>query len=1064
MKKKALLFGALPAMAIASGLFLYKSTESKGSYEQRLSSHLDAPASSIEGTYEYYHQLKGDFTKADWERARALSMSITQDRTTFNWYDQGPDNVGGRTRAIVVDRNNINHLYAGSVSGGLYESNNRGNLWSKVDEFAENLAISSMCQTVGGTFFAATGHQAELNGGSQNAYDSGANGYGLYKLNTDGTWVLIPGTEDYSYINEVVADDVNNVVFIACNQGLMKYDVASSTLSEVSSYPAAAACNSLSISKDGLVLIAHAVGGGPSAVLTSTDGGASFTDVSDPSVSDVPGKIALGGVGRIEFAISHEKVDGKYRVYGAAAAGNLRGMWRSTNDGLSWVRIAPAADGDPGEFDPYTSGGSGQGLYDNIITVVPGAPDKIIVGGIDCYTWDATGNWEQVSQWFLSPTNPNYVHADNHEMTWDSEGRLYIGNDGGISISDNAGSSSPEFYPANRGYAVTQFYAMGVSAHGDVIAGAQDNGVQANYHTGTTWREFKEVGGGDGFSANISFINRNIMFGSVYYSSVYRSSDRGENGSVFIPPFFLSGSSPCTIGDISGEGCGQFFTNFEMWEHPNDLESTDSLRYIPTEEFSIGDIIDVPSAVSQTFIKYTCPINVVFDDTLEANPGLTYNDTIAKDEITGGSFNLGLLDWEFIFGASAISIGDSILIHGVDTDDTIIVESINTIDHYIGTNPAKPGLFVDMGNNEEVYDVAWDTLIVQDPYQAWFALDMGGANGVWMTRNSLRFSAQTQGWFKAFDGVGDVASMEFSKNGDYLFIGTWSGGIYRYSGFNDAYSPTALIEGATIGGITYDTLVDNKGNKIVTQLKQIGSLGAPITGLASGPIGDPDYLVVTLGNYSGTGKVRESLNATALSPTFTAFGSFPGSGEGASGIGIPCYSVIVDRDNANIIVVGTEFGVFASENGGTTWANVSGALGNVPVYDMQQNWRTWNEGCKRPGEIYLGTHGAGIWSSDAFLSLPGSDNLAKDKFIPNLKLYPNPVSESGTIEFELEENGDVTLQIFNLNGQVVREVKANNLNAGKNLLAFDAQDLSKGTYILRLTSGTLSETTKFIKK
>jgi hypothetical protein len=163
-------------------------------------------------------------------------------------------------------------------------------------------------------------------------------------------------------------------------------------------------------------------------------------------------------------------------------------------------------------------------------------------------------------------------------------------------------------------------------------------------------------------------------------------------------------------------------------------------------------------------------------------------------------------------------------------------------------------------------------------------------------------------------------------------------------------------------------------------------------------------------------------------------------------------------------VVGTEFGVFATENGGTTWVNVSGAFGNVPVYDMQQNWRTWNEGCKRPGEIYLGTHGAGIWSSDAFLNLPGSDNLAKDKFIPNLKLYPNPVSESGMIEFELEENGDVTLQIFNLSGQVVREVKANNLNAGKNLLAFDAQDLSKGTYILRLTSGTLSETTKFIKK
>jgi hypothetical protein len=49
-------------------------------------------------------------------------------------------------------------------------------------------------------------------------------------------------------------------------------------------------------------------------------------------------------------------------------------------------------------------------------------------------------------------------------MVWDAWNRLYMGNDGGIGISDNATTESPDLYPANRGYNVTQFYATGVSA------------------------------------------------------------------------------------------------------------------------------------------------------------------------------------------------------------------------------------------------------------------------------------------------------------------------------------------------------------------------------------------------------------------------------------------------------------------------------------------------------------------------------------------------------------------------------------------------------------------------
>lgn len=1058
MKKKALLLGSLPVLAIASGLFFAGSGDTDGVYRTRTTSNLEQENGTFEAAKEYYRLVMGDYTEEEWERSKALASSIPQDRATFNWIDLGPDNIGGRTRAIVVDRNNINHLYAGSVSGGLFESINRSGTWSKVEEFNQNFAVSSMCQTIDGTFYVATGHSTEGISGGQAG--SGARGYGIYKLESDGSFTLLDGTDDYTWVNEIVCDDVNNVVWIACNQGLRKYDAATNTITDVDSGVPSGAVSSLSISKDGNVLVG--LGSGLSTIV-SNDGGSTFTDVSDDA--NTPNPIARDGA-RVEYAISHEKVDGKYRVYASAANSFLRGVWRSADSGINWERIAPAYDGvTPGSFSPFSSGGSGQGGYDNIITVVPGAPDRIILGGIDCYTWNTTGNWEQISQWFLSPTNPNYVHADNHEMVWDSWGRLYIGNDGGVAFSDNAGTETPTFHPANRGYNVTQFYATGFSAHGDVIGGSQDNGTLANWHTGTTWQEHNEVGGGDGFSCHASFINRNIIFSTIYFSALRRSSDRGENSTLFVPNQFTGLGAPCQVGAIDGTGCGQFITNFEMWEHPNDVASLDTLRYIPQEDFSAGDIVQVPSATSQTFIEYTSPIDIVFDDTLNHNPALTIQDTVIVTE-EGTDLNLGLLDWEFLFGEYEISEGDSIIISGVEEDDTVVVDDFYETPHYFGTNPDKPGVVIDMGNEEQLFNISFDTLLVVDTKQSWLALDMGGTNGLWMTRNALRFSAPETGWFLAGRNIGSVSSMEFSKDGNYLFIGTWTGNLYRLSGFNSAYSPTEVIEGPTLAGVTYDTLVDYLGTKHVMELTRIGTFGPPVTGIASGAIDDPDHLVVSLGNFgtAANSKVQESTNATGDSPSFSGIGLSPGFGDGASAAGIPCYSVVIDRDDPDVIVVGTEFGIFATEDGGSSWDNVSGGFGNTPVFDMGQNWRTWDEGCKRPGEIYAGTHGRGIWSTDAFLNLPDeNDQLDKEKFLPEIKLYPNPVREAGTVEFNLASNEDVTLQIFNLNGQVVRTVNANNLQAGKNQIAFDANELPKGTYILRLSSETMNETTKFIK-
>ena len=131
---------------------------------------------------------------------------------------------------------------------------------------------------------------------------------------------------------------------------------------------------------------------------------------------------------------------------------------------------------------------------------------------------------------------------------------------------------------------------------------------------------------------------------------------------------------------------------------------------------------------------------------------------------------------------------------------------------------------------------------------------------------------------------------------------------------------------------------------------------------------------------------------------------------------------------------------------------------------MKINWRTYNEGCLRPNEIYAGTHGRGIWSSDDFLNMPSQqDNLSTEKFISDIKVYPNPVNDYGNISFNLTETENVSVQIFNLSGQMVTEINRDNVAAGANTMQFDANDLPKGAYIIRLTAGDMIETSKFIK-
>ena len=125
------------------------------------------------------------------ERQEALANGRTPgDASDNNWVERGPNNVGGRVRAIMFDPNDatFKRVFAGGVSGGLWVNNDitTNTAWTRVN-VPENLSVSAITYDPNNTnvFYLGTGE----------SYVGGdVNGDGVWKSTNGGTtWTKVFG-------------------------------------------------------------------------------------------------------------------------------------------------------------------------------------------------------------------------------------------------------------------------------------------------------------------------------------------------------------------------------------------------------------------------------------------------------------------------------------------------------------------------------------------------------------------------------------------------------------------------------------------------------------------------------------------------------------------------------------------------------------------------------------------------------------------------------------------------------------------------------------------------------
>lgn len=413
----------------------------------------------------------------------------------------GPTNVGGRTRALLVDRSNGRRIFAGGMSGGLWKSNDAGNTWAPINDAASSLAVSSITQSPFNANIIYYGT------GESRANSAGVPGDGVWKSTNGGnSFFQLSSTAFNSHFDRIWKIEHGkqaskpNTIYVGTNEGgLYRSENGGSSWVRVHSSPRQV--NDIVTFSDGGVMIA-CYGSG----IYYSPNGNSGTFTKQTSTA-----LPTSGVKRIEIEHCAGRQNTVYAMFENSSQNGIGAFVRTTNRGTSWT-----AQTTPNTGNTYYR-------YCMMLGVHATDPSKVIVGASSSsfkYSTNGGASWATGA----------HTHADYHIVANNAQNpnEFYVGNDGGVFRCN--WNNIWNDVDVNRGYHTTQFYAGFYTVSGiQAVGGTQDNGT---HRVGGIQ---SKVAGGDGGPA---FINLQATDGTGYQSyqngETYRRTNMASgNGSAY---------------------------------------------------------------------------------------------------------------------------------------------------------------------------------------------------------------------------------------------------------------------------------------------------------------------------------------------------------------------------------------------------------------------------------------------------------------------------------------------------------------------------------------------------
>jgi photosystem II stability/assembly factor-like uncharacterized protein len=462
------------------------------------------------------------------------------DVTNPRWRERGPDNIGGRSRAMLIDIRDPERktLWAGAVAGGLWKTHNitaPNPLWQKVSDFLDNLSVGALAQD--------TNNPNLIFMGTGEGYGSLSSiaGLGIFRSTNGGiTWNLLPSSlaNNLNFTQDMLIHPTTGDVYAATNIGLWRSKDQGDSWQKVlgGGFGVSNFFNDILLSSDGYLLAAA-----NNALFRSTSGDAG-------SWENLTGGKIQESFTRIEATVCESAPNVMYLI--GSLGGVASRVYRSGDGGQTWVARARPENNNGTEFT------NGQAWYDLDIAVDPYDPNHIIAGGVPLrQSVDGGFSWQPYA---------SSVHVDQHLILFDKtiEGVVYLANDGGIYRVDQA-KSGPVSLDRNQGYNVTQFYACAIHPepyYSYFLGGTQDN--NSLQITGPGIQPARVVRGGDGLFCHIDELDPRYQMVSSQNGRYSLSTDGGASwegttdlsGSFYSPSDYDSESkimyAQTTLGGI----------------------------------------------------------------------------------------------------------------------------------------------------------------------------------------------------------------------------------------------------------------------------------------------------------------------------------------------------------------------------------------------------------------------------------------------------------------------------------------------------------------------------------